>query len=86
MRISTGGFRLTRQITVNEKQLAVLTVGGPLTNSVSVSRGGKYLSMNYQLVGAGGAYQVVNQDRAHPPEFTVYQGDQKVASGKFEFG
>ena len=28
----------------------------------------------------------MNQDRSHPPEFTVYQGHQKVASGKFEFG
>ena len=74
------------RITVSEKTPAVLTAGGPLTNSVSVSRRGKYLSMNYQLVGAGGAYQVVNQDRSHPPEFTVYQGDKKVASGKFEFG
>ena len=65
---------------------AVLTAGGPLTNSVSVSRRGRYLALNYQLVGAGGPYQLVNQDRSHPPEFTVYQGDKKVASGKFEFG
>jgi len=74
------------RITVNDKRPAVLTVGGPLTNSVSISRRGKNLALNYQLVGAGGAYQLVNQDRSHPPEFTVYQGDKKVASGKFEFG
>ena len=74
------------RITVNDTKPAVLTAGGPLTNSVSVIRQGRKLSLNYQLVGAGGAYQLVNQDRSHPPEFTVYQGDQKVASGKFEFG
>jgi hypothetical protein len=76
----------TGRITVAEKAPAVLRAGGPLTNSVSVSRQGRNLSMNYQLVGVGGAYQLANQDRAHPPEFTVYQGDKKVAWGKFEFG
>jgi hypothetical protein len=74
------------RITIDEKKPAVLTAGGPLTNSVSVNRRGKYLALNYQLVGAGGPYQLVNQDRSHPPEFTVYHGDKKVASGKFEFG
>jgi hypothetical protein len=49
-------------------------------------RQGKRLALNYRLIGVGGAYQLVNQDRSHPPEFTVYHGDKKVASGKFEFG
>ena len=79
-------FSAAGRITVNDTKPAVLTAGGPLTNSVSVIRQGRKLSLNYQLVGEGGAYQLVNQDRSHPPEFTVYQGDQKVASGKFEFG
>jgi hypothetical protein len=74
------------QITVNEKRPALLNAGGPLTNSVSVSRRGTSLALNYQLVGVGGAYQLVNQDRSHPPEFTIYHGDKKIASGKFEFG
>jgi hypothetical protein len=73
-------------ITVGEKAPALLTAGGPLTNSVTVARRGENLSMDYQLVGAGGVYQMANQDRSHPPEFTVYQGDKKVASGKFAFG
>jgi hypothetical protein len=49
-------------------------------------RRGTYLALNYRLTGVGGGYQLVNQDRSHPPEFTVYQGDKKIASGKFEFG
>jgi hypothetical protein len=73
-------------MTINEGKSAVLTAGGPLTNSVSINRQGRKLSLNYQLVGAGGAYQMVGQDRSHPPEFAVYQGDKKVSSGKFEFG
>jgi hypothetical protein len=78
---SSGG-----PIDVNGAKPAVLTAGGPLTNSVSVNRQGRKLALNYKLVGAGGAYQLVNQDRLHPPEFTVYQGDRKIASGKFQFG
>ncbi|MCX6925553.1 MAG: hypothetical protein NT154_20445, partial [Verrucomicrobia bacterium] len=74
------------RITVNDKRPAVLVAGGPLTNSVSISRQGKNLLLNYQVLGAGGVYQLDNQDRSHPPEFTVYQGDKKIASGKFEFG
>ena len=73
-------------VVVNDRKPAVLTAGGPLTNSVLLVRQGRKLSLNYQLAGAGGAYQLVNQDRMHPPEFAVYQGDKKVASGKFEFG
>ena len=71
---------------VGGKEPPRLAVGGPLTNSVSIQRQGKYLALNYELVGAGGPYELAVQDRSHPPEFAVYQGDKKVASGKFEFG
>jgi hypothetical protein len=82
-----GATRVAQgRIDVNETTPTVLTAGGPLTNSVSVNRRGKYLALNYELLGAGGAYQLVNLDRSHPPEFTIYKGDKKVASGKFEFG
>jgi hypothetical protein len=38
-------------------------------------------------VGAdGGSYRLTQEDRAKPPEFTVYRGGKKVESGKFEFG
>jgi len=73
-------------VTVTDQRPAVLAAGGPLTNLVSVSRRGRNLALNYELVGAGGEYQMVSQDRAHPPEFTIYQADKKIASGKFEFG
>ena len=43
--------------------------------------------MNYQLRGADGMYyQMAGQDRARPPEFTVYYGGKKALAGKFEFG
>ena len=64
----------------------MLAVGGPLTNSVSINKRGKYLTLNYELLGAGGAYQLANNDRSHPPEFTVYRGEKKLVSGKFAYG
>jgi hypothetical protein len=62
-------------------------VGGPLTNSVAVSRRGSSLYLSYQLLGAAGrTYSRIDLDRSKPPEWTAYRGDTKVGSGKFEFG
>ncbi len=75
------------RISVDDKTPAILVAGGPLTNSVLVSRHGQDLRLDYRLVGAGGAtYQLVEQNRSHPPEFAVFKGDKQIASGKFEFG
>jgi hypothetical protein len=64
---------------------AILAVGGPLTNSVGVSRHGRALNLSYQLVGAGGeAYQLLGARQQ--PEFAAYRDGKKIASGKFEFG
>jgi hypothetical protein len=83
----SGQTRIRRRFSVDDKAPAVLNVGGPLTNSVTVSRHGKDLRLDYQLVGAGGEiYQLANQNRSQPPEFAVYKGDRKIASGKFAYG
>ena len=75
------------RISVDDKTPAVLDAGGPLTNSVTASRHGRDLRLDYRLVGAGGeTYQLANQNRSQPPEFAVYKGDRKIVSGKFEFG
>lgn len=72
---------------INATTPTTLVLGGPLTNSVTLTRQGRRLNMNYQLVGAdGGSYRLAQQDRSRPPEFVVYRGGKKVASGKFEFG
>src|SRR5512133_953299 len=66
---------------------AVLTSGGPLTNSVTVSRRGDDLSLNYQLLGADGqAYALTPQDRSHPPRFVIYRQGTQIHTGNFEFG
>ena len=76
-----------RSITVSDKSPAVLTVGGPLTNSVIATPQGRDLRLDYRLLGADGeSYQRNVQDRSHPPTFAVYEGAKKIASGTFEFG
>jgi hypothetical protein len=78
-----GGGR----ISVDGKTPALLNAGGPLTNSVTASRQGADLHLDYLLVGAGGGtYQLAKQDTSKPPQFAVYQGDKKIGSGDFEFG
>jgi len=74
-------------LTVSADKPATLVAGGPLTNSVTMTRRGGQLVLNYHLVGAGGkTYQFATTDRSKPPQFAVFQGDKKIASGKFEFG
>jgi hypothetical protein len=80
-----GTIPLTNAVRVHSREAAVLEVGGPLTNSVSVNRRGKTLLLNYQLLGAGReAYEL--QGARTQPEFVVYRANKKIAAGKFEFG
>jgi hypothetical protein len=76
-----------RSLKVTAQSPTVLAVGGPLTNSVTATRRGEDLVLNYQIIGAGGqTYQMANVNRLHPPEFAIYKGERKIASGNFEFG
>jgi hypothetical protein len=76
-----------KRISIHAKTAAIVEIGGPLTNTVSVTRQGQDLYMDYRLVGVGGVpYQLANLDYTHPPEFAIYKADKKIASGKFEFG
>ena len=72
-------------ITVGPEQSAVLKVGAPLKQTVKVQRRGKVLMLNYELLGTGGE-KYTSGNRSKPPTFTVYKGDEKIASDKFEFG
>jgi len=76
-----------RQISVDGKTTAVLQVGGQLKNSVIASRHGRDLRLDYRLLGVGGeTYQLAFQNRSKPPQFEIYKGAEKIASGTFEFG
>lgn len=75
------------RLTVSEQERARLVAGGPLTNSVKVSRYGKRLVLEYQLGGADGAiYRLTPQDSSQPPQFAVYHDGKKLVSGKFAYG
>ena len=81
MRLNAG------RVAVAAQRPASLVAGGPLTNSVEVKSQGQNLQLNYRLLGAdGGAYQLPRPDYQHPPEFAVYQGTNRLATGKFQYG
>jgi hypothetical protein len=74
-------------VTVDSQRAATLIAGGPLTNSVEVRSYRDMLQLNYRLLGAdGGAYQLPTPDYQHPPEFAVFQGTNRLATGKFQYG
>ena len=74
-------------VTVSDKTVATLPVGGPLTNSVTVSRAGRWLQLSYKLIGISGRpYELVDRGERKAPEFAIYKGDRRLATGKFQFG
>jgi hypothetical protein len=74
-------------VTIDATNGMTFAAGGPLTNSVTLSRRGRNLVIDYRLAGAGGGeYRLVPDDRAHPPEFVISRAGTVVRSGKFEFG
>ncbi len=86
---SFGANARNSTLVVSATKAATLAFGGPLTNSVAVTRRGRSLAMNYRLLGAQGeAYQLEGPRKQ--PEFTIYRpgknGDKKLASGAFQFG
>jgi len=84
--VEAGSFRAGR-LSVDARRPASLVAGGPLTNSVEVKSQGHNLQLNYKLLGADGrAYQFPRPDYRHPPEFAVFQGTNRVATGKFQYG
>jgi len=72
-------------VTVAEDKPAVFKVGAPLKQTVKAQRRGKFLVLNYKLLGVGGEIYT-GRDTSKPPTFTIYKGDKEIASGKFEFG
>jgi hypothetical protein len=53
--------------------------------TLTVKRAGRLLTLDCQLLDANGQ-KSRNPDRNRPPTFAVYQGDQLVGSGTFEYG
>ena len=86
-----GGFNYSSQntskynwVAVTEKETAILKVGAPLKQKITIERQGPILQLNYKLTGMGGETYAVT--RSKQPSFTVFKGEKKVATNKFEFG
>jgi hypothetical protein len=80
---SPGGAPLV----VATNRPATFAAGGPLTNTVTISRRSRSLVFSYRLVGADGAsFQAKTNGVRDQPAFAVYQGERQLATGKFEFG
>ena len=84
--VEAGSFRAGR-LSVDARRPTSLVAGGPLTNSVEVKSQRESLRLDYRLLGAGGrAYQIPRRTDSRPPEFAVFQGTNRLATGKFQYG
>jgi hypothetical protein len=80
-----GTVPQNKWITIDENKPAVLKVGAPLKQTLEVKRQGRTLALDSKLLGIGGeGYAKAN--RSNPPSFTVYKGDQEIASGQLAYG
>ena len=65
----------------------LLKTGGPLHQEISATREGDSLSLSYTLRGIDNTHYVASRFyEENRPHFTIYQGDQQVAAGQFEYG
>jgi len=80
-----GGGTQKKWITIAENAPAVLKVGTPLKQILEVKRQGRTLALNYKLLGVGGEVYT-QEDRSNSPSFTIYKGDQEIASGQLAYG
>ena len=80
-----AGGPQNKWITIAQNAPAVLKVGTPLKQTLEVKRQGRTLALDYKLLGVGGEVYT-QEDRSNPPSFTIYNGDQEIASGQFAYG
>jgi hypothetical protein len=84
--VEVGSFGAGK-VSVDARRPANLVAGGSLTNSVTVKSQDHSLRLKYKMLGADGRdYKFPRPDYKHPPEFAVFQGTNRLATGKFEFG
>jgi hypothetical protein len=62
-----------------------LRVDGLVKPTVEITRQGRLLELDYLLADSSGS-AFTSHDQISPPRFTVYKGDQRIASGAFEYG
>jgi len=71
----------------DEEKKAKYRAAAPLNHTVRIERIGRYLKLNYELIGSDGKkYSLWDVGGRPELAFAVYQGDTQIDSGKFEFG
>jgi hypothetical protein len=67
-------------------QVVRIKAGAPLKSEVQVQRAGDRLVLRYLLTGQGGESYPPTSYNASKPAFKVFQGNELVATGNFEYG
>jgi hypothetical protein len=84
--IEVARFRAGR-LKVPAGGIASLKAGAPLTNSVSIQSSGHNLVLTYKLLGVDGTeYHFPRRKNERPPEFVIFEGTNRLATGKFAYG
>jgi hypothetical protein len=71
------------QINITPDETASLKIGAPLKQIIKVSKQGRNLAMNYELIGMGGEKYTGGGKQ---PSFTIYKGEKEILSDKFKYG
>ena len=79
--------QLRKSIEVARDGSTRLRAGGPLNQTVDITRYGSRLSLNYRLEGVDGErYSRMDQTSASKPRVVITRNGKQVASGTFEYG
>ncbi len=73
------------KLSLSPSEPCKLKAGAPLISTVSVKRAGRLLKLDYKLCDAEGR-KYFNYQRTTTPQFAIYQGEQLIGSGAFEYG
>ena len=72
---------------VNPEKADELKAAAPLNHTVNITRTGRVLKLDYELVGANGKkYSLWDIADRSKSTFSIYQNNVKVGGGTFEFG
>ena len=88
--LDTVEGRRQKWFRVTAEEPVELALGAPLYATVDACRHGGFIEMDYMIVDGAGRRYRRNPEQAQTqppaPTFTVYDGDEKVGSGSFEYG
>jgi len=76
-----------RQNCMDAEMRAKYEAAAPLNHTVKIIRSGSALKLDYELLGNDGKiYSLWEINDKSKPAFSIFQDNEKIAEGKFEFG